>query len=115
LDIELEQWYSMDENGKMSGIGIRGEELDKITPKATRVKLKHLEASLTLIPAGGRRIPSWENLNYTIFMNKYTNHYGHALDLYAAFSKSRVPRDEDEERRMDVIMAAADEFFDWGE
>lgn len=113
MNIQLEQWYSMDNEGKMTGIGIRGEELATITPKKRKIPIKHLRASIPPTGRKMRRIPSWDNLNYTIFMCKYTNHYGHHLDLYAAYQNSRMPTSDDEEARLDVIYEAADQLFDW--
>lgn len=114
--IELQPWYTMDENGKMSGMGIYQEQLEKITPKRYKVSVKHLQASMGGISkARTRPIPDWEDLNYCIFMCKYTHHYGHAINLYATITKSHTPRNEDEERRLDTALEAAELYLNWGE
>lgn len=115
MDIELEPWYTMDENGKMHGIGIYGEDLETCTPKRYKVAVKHLRATIPNNGVRQRRIPSWENLNYMIFMCKYTHHYGLAIDLYCTITKSKMPQNEDEEKRLDIALEAAELYLDWEE
>lgn len=115
MDIELEPWYNMDESGKMLGMGIHEEDLGSITPKRKKIHISHLKATIPDNGYKARPIPSWQTLNYCLFMCKYTNHYGYHIDLYAAYLKSRVPLNADEEKRLDIIYEATEELFDWSE
>lgn len=112
----LEPWYNIDIDGKFTmTMGIRGEDLSTCTPKRYKVPVKHLQATLPLPIKRMRPIPSWDSINYLLFMNKHTHHYGLATDLYAAYSRSVMPTNDDEERRLNVIFQAVEELWDWEE